>query len=70
MCSLIMYKNTIKDIERRYKQAKSWYYYWEKFMDFTLGHKEYSNDDVDELINYYEEKEQYKLCEKLIKLKK
>jgi hypothetical protein len=39
-------------------------------MDITLGRIKYTNDDIDELIEYYEKKEQYKLCEKLMVLEK
>ena len=41
-----------------------------KFLDIRLGKIEYTNNDIDELIEYYKQKEQYRLCNKLIKLRK
>ncbi len=63
-----MKKVDIDIIENRLKNANRWWYYFEKFMDITLGKIEYTNDDLYELIEYYKIKEQYKLCGKLHKL--
>ncbi len=41
-----------------------------KFLDIRLGKIEYTNNDIDELIKHYIQKEQYRLCNKLIKLRK
>jgi hypothetical protein len=65
-----MEKIEIDKLEQRLKKATSWWYFFSKFMDITLGRIKYTNDDIDELIEYYEKKEQYKLCEKLMVLKK
>lgn len=65
-----MDKREFIDLEQRYKKAKAWFYFYERFIDFKLGRKKYTNNDIDELIIYYEYKEQYKLCEKLLNMKK
>jgi hypothetical protein len=69
-----MDRKNINDIERRYKQAVSRagkaLYYSKKFSNIRFGRVEYTNSDLDELIDYYEQMEQYKLCDILNKLKK
>lgn len=60
----------IDKLEQRLKNATNWWYFFSKFMDITLGKIKYTNEDLDELIEYYEKKEEYKLCAKLIGLKK
>ena len=65
-----MDKLEIDKLEQRLKKATNWWYFFSKFMDITLGKIQYTNNDIDELIEYYEKKEQYKLCEKLMRFKK
>jgi hypothetical protein len=49
-------KLEIDKLEQRLKKATSWWYFFSKFMDITLGRIKYTNDDIDELIEYYEKK--------------
>ena len=63
-------KETVHTLENKLESIKKNWYFFQKFMDITLNKIEYTNDDLNELITYYEEKEQYKLCDKLIKLTK
>lgn len=55
--------------ENRLKLIKKEWYFFCKFMEITLGNIKYTNDDLNELIEYYSKKEKYMLCEKLNKLK-
>jgi hypothetical protein len=61
-----MSKNSL---ENRFKTAKRNIEMNFKFLDIRLGKIEYTNNDIDELIKHYIEEEQYRLCDKLIKLK-
>ena len=65
-----MDKLEIDKLGQRLKKATSCWYFFSKLMDITLSKIQYTNNDINELIEYYEKKEQYKLCEKLMRFKK
>ena len=64
-----MVSKEIYSLENRFKTAKRNIEMNFKFLDIRLGKIEYTNNDIDELIKHYIQEEQYRLCDKLIKLK-
>ena len=59
----------MSELSNRFKTAKRNIEMNFKFLDIRLGKIEYTNNDIDELIKHYIQEEQYRLCDKLIKLK-
>jgi hypothetical protein len=65
-----MNKEDIENLEKRLDSLKAGWKYFDKYFHILSGKVEYTNDDIDELLVYYTQKEKYEVCERLIKLRK
>lgn len=61
--------DTLKFEERLNSIKNSWAYF-DKYYHISTGKVEYTNNDIDELLDYYTQKEKYEMCKQLVKLKK
>jgi hypothetical protein len=63
-------KEDIIELEKRLDSIKTSWKYFDKYFHILSGKVGYTNDDIDELLTYYTQKEKYEACERLIKLRK
>jgi len=57
-------------LEERLNAAKDAWKYLDRYHQIVTGKVEYTNEDIDELLLYYTQREKYEVCDRLIKLKK
>ena len=57
-------------LEERLNSVKDAWKYFDRYYHIVTSKVEYTNDDIDELLDYYIQKEKYEVCKRLIKLKK
>jgi hypothetical protein len=65
-----MNKEDIDNFEKRLDSIMTGWKYFNKYFRILSGKVKYTNDDINELLTYYTQKEKYEVCERLIKLRK
>jgi len=63
-------KEVVTEFENRLDGIKTSWKYFDKYYHILRGKIEYTNNDIDELLAYYTQKEKYEVCERLVKLRK
>jgi hypothetical protein len=62
-----MTKEEIQELEERLRKTVHVHEMWLSYLGFTLGHIKLNKEEIQEVMNFLIEKEEYELCNKLQK---